>query len=204
MLKDAPVVPVVLFCFGSVVPYVQTLLVPHTLSAMPLVTDFVALLVLMVATIALAVGAKKRGHPGRGLLYPAVALVAVVGYFRSQDALQHGGEYLDFRSRKTRIVAHVAALQKSPTARAAALAATVTVRYRGYPGLNEGVAGYDVLPSRIILCTTGGADSERYWGYAYAPAGEQPSREEEATLGGAFFQWRHLEGPWYAWARSDQ
>ncbi|MDO7847311.1 hypothetical protein Q5H92_13140 [Hymenobacter sp. M29] len=204
MLKDAPFVPVVLFCFGVVAPYVQTLLVPHTLSAMPLVTDFVALLVLTGAAVALAVAAKQRGYPGRGLLYPAVAVLAIVGYFRSQDALQHGGEYLDFRSRKTRIEAHVAALQTSPTARAAALAATVTVRYRGYPGLSEGVAGYDVLPSRIILCTTGGANSERYWGYAYSPAGEQPSREEEATLGGAFFQWRHLEGPWYAWARSDQ
>lgn len=144
------------------------------------------------------------GTQGRGLLFPVIAVLAVVGYFRSSEALQYGGDYLDFRSHKARMEAHVATLQTSPTARAAALAATATVRYRGYPGLNEGVDGYDVLPSRIILCTIGGADSERYWGYAYAPAGEQPSREEEATLGGAFFQWRHLEGPWYVWARSDQ
>lgn len=204
MFKKAAFVPLVLFCFSSVFPYVQMLLVPRTLSMMPLANDFVALVVLAVASIALAVGAKQNGYGGRGLLYPAAAVLAVVGYCYGLDALQYGGDYLDFRSRKARLEAHVATLQTSPTARAAAVAATATVRQRGYPGLGEGGEGYDVLPSRIILCTIGGADSERYWGYAYAPAGKRPSQEDEAAIGGAFFQWHHLYGPWYVWDRSDQ
>ena len=138
MFKKAAFVPLVLFCFSSVFPYVQMLLVPRTLSMMPLANDFVALVVLAVASIALAVGAKQNGYGGRGLLYPAAAVLAVVGYCYGLDALQYGGDYLDFRSRKARLEAHVATLQTSPTARAAAVAATATVRQRGYPGLGEG------------------------------------------------------------------
>ena len=204
MLKKADTLPLVLFCFSSLFPYLQTLLVPRTLSVMPLANDFVALLVLAGASVALALGAKQRGYGGRGLLYPTAATLVVVGYFYGRDALQHGGDYLDFHSRKPQMEAHIAALQTNARVQAAALAATATVRYRGYPGLSEGVEGYDVLPSRIVLCTIGGADSERYWGYAYAPAGEKPSRGDEATIGGSFFHWQQLDGPWYVWERSDQ
>jgi hypothetical protein len=96
------------FIGSSFFPYLQKLVVPRSNAGWPAFFNFMALLLLIAAAVRLASGKVEGQRTGKGLLYPALGIVAVVGYFYSVDTLQQAGDYLGFVVRKPGLEAHLA------------------------------------------------------------------------------------------------
>jgi hypothetical protein len=86
--------PQLLFIGSSFFPYLKKLVVPRSSAGWPAFFDLVALLLLIAAAVRLAMGKVEGQRTGKDLLYPALGIVAVVGYFYSVDTVQQVGDYL--------------------------------------------------------------------------------------------------------------
>jgi hypothetical protein len=177
------------FIGSSFFPYLQKLVVPRSNAGWPAFFNFMALLLLIATAVRLASGKVEGQRTGKGLLYPALGIVAVVGYFYSVDTLQQAGDYLGFVVRKPGLEAHLARVAQHALA-----SDSLGIRRPPRKVVEEGWR--DGAPPDITYYTLDGQASVCFWGYAYSPQDQKPASRQ-------FTYWHPLDGHWYMWCRAD-
>jgi hypothetical protein len=178
--------------YGSIsFPYLETLLLPQSLSVTPLLFDFFALLLLAISSVMLMVQTLRRSKHSWGMLYPICGAMAVILYFYSMFTLLDARDYMYFRLQQSRFESHIGLLTQKT------IPADSLFRKHAVSPDNE--PWYEVVAPGILLCTTGGEAGTAYWGYAYSPTDHAPI----SMPGGQWVDWKRLTGHWYSWRRTD-
>jgi hypothetical protein len=181
--------PQLLFIGSSFFPYLQKLVVPRSSAGWPAFFDLLALVLLTAAAVRLVIGKVKGQRTGKGLLYPALEIVAVVGYFYSVDTLQQAGDYLGFVVRKPGLEAHLAHVAQRTLP-------SDSLDIRRPPRIAVEERWRDGAPPDITYYPLDEQASVCFWGDAYSPQDQKPASRK-------FTYWHQLDGHWYMWCRAD-
>ncbi|MCB2378706.1 hypothetical protein LGH70_13980 [Hymenobacter sp. BT635] len=172
------------FLISCLIPYAQELLQPHDSSFL---LNFLAFVCLIISTGILVY---RTRFSGRSVIYPLVAVGAVLLFLYTFEFFQHAGEYIAFKRQQPQLEKFVVELKRSPRPD------SLLISVQDYP--LPGIGGYSVLPDGTYLFTQGGQHSASFWGVAYSTTGKAPTRHDSPM-----HYWYQLEGHWYMWFRYD-
>jgi hypothetical protein len=187
------------FYAGSIAcPYVLALLIPHPVGYgfSVLLPDFLALCTLLICSIILWADPYYQGGRWR---YPLGAIAAVVLYFQLAPNLRRASDYVSLK-RKQRGLEQVVETFRQRTPALAGVAIEQVAEQQKVRLAALGIKRVERAQPGVVLFVEDEEASLNCWGVAYSGSGQKPAK---AYMTHELEYWRHLEGPWYKWSRSD-